>query len=154
MAYGDNTTTITATAKVLPAEIQKTLSATLTCGLAADNSEKWYYKLTKVSNSSTDLIAGNFLDNNVSATAASGLAAITTSDVVKFLFIKNLDTAKSIYFVLDAGTAASTADDGMEVGPGSFFAAKLTTGVTVARIHAISSTGDCDCLVAAIIDDV
>jgi hypothetical protein len=46
---------------VLPDEIAKTLSATMTV-TPADANDKWYYKLTSVSNSSTDLIAGSYID--------------------------------------------------------------------------------------------
>ena len=48
-------------ATVLPDEIAKTISATMTI-TPADANDKWYYKLTSVSNSSTDLIAGDFID--------------------------------------------------------------------------------------------
>ena len=51
----DATTTIQAT--VLPDEIAKTISATMTV-THADANDKWYYKLTSVSNASSDLIAG------------------------------------------------------------------------------------------------
>ena len=48
-------------ATVLPDEIAKTLSATMTVS-PSDANDKWYFKKTSVSNSSTDLIAGNYTD--------------------------------------------------------------------------------------------
>ena len=48
-------------ATVLPDEIAKTFSATTTV-TPDDANDKWYYKLTSVSNSSTDLIAGYYTD--------------------------------------------------------------------------------------------
>ena len=53
--------TISLSATVLPDEIAKTITGTMTLA-PADANDKWYYKLTSVSNSSTDLIAGYFLD--------------------------------------------------------------------------------------------
>ena len=46
---------------VLPDEIAKTIEATTTVS-PKDANDKWYYKLTSVSASSTDLIAGYFTD--------------------------------------------------------------------------------------------
>ena len=53
----DGSATIQAT--VLPDEIAKTYSASMTV-TPADANDKWYYKKTSVSNSSTSLIAGNY----------------------------------------------------------------------------------------------
>ena len=50
--------TVNITATILPDEIAKTISGTMTIS-PADANDKWYYKLTSVSNSSTDLMAGN-----------------------------------------------------------------------------------------------
>ena len=52
---------VTVQATVLPDEIAKTISGSMTIS-PADANDKWYYKLTSVSNSSTDLMAGNFID--------------------------------------------------------------------------------------------
>ncbi len=56
-----NDASVTMTATVLPDEIAKAISGTITVS-PADANDKWYYKLTSVSNSSTDLIAGYFTD--------------------------------------------------------------------------------------------
>ena len=48
--------TISLNATVLPDEISKTIAGSVTI-TPADANDKWYYKLTSVSNASTDLIA-------------------------------------------------------------------------------------------------
>ena len=140
-------------ATILPDEIAKTISATMTVS-PANATEKWYYKKTSVSNTgSEDLIAGNYtdytaVDNDTAPTA------VATGDKVNFLFIKNIDTnSRSIYIVLDAGTASSSATDGITIGPNEFFCARLPN-TTVADIHAISSASTAEVLVCALLDDV
>ena len=129
-------------ATVLPDEIAKTLSATMTVS-PSDANDKWYFKKTSVSNSSTDLIAGNYTDYTA-----------VDDDKVNFLFIKNIDTnSRSIYIVLDAGTASSSVGDGITIGPNEFFCARLPN-TTVADIHAISSASTAEVLVCALLDDV
>ena len=49
--------TISLSATVLPDEIATVIAGTMTLS-PADANDKWYYKLTSVSNSSTDLMAG------------------------------------------------------------------------------------------------
>ena len=44
---------VSLTATILPDEIAKTISGSLTIS-PSDANDKWYYKLTSVSNSSTD----------------------------------------------------------------------------------------------------
>jgi|TARA_Y100000748_G_C15370542_1_gene439583 hypothetical protein len=147
----DATTTIQAT--VLPDEIAKTISATMTV-TPADTTEKWYYKKTSVSNTGTeDLIEGYFLDytsvdNNTAPTA------VHDNDKIKFLFIKNIDTnSRSIYICFDGGTASSTLVDGVTIGPNEAFAARIPN-TTVANLHGISSASTAEVIVAALIDDV
>ena len=147
-----NDAQVTMQVTVLPDEIAKTFSASMTV-TTDDANDKWYYKKTSVSNSSTDLIAGNFLDytavdDDTAPTAVAG------ADKVKFLFIKNVDTNnRSIYIVLDAGTASSSAGDGITIGPSESFAARLPN-TTVAEIHAISSASTAEVIVCALLDDV
>ena len=140
-------------ATILPDEIAKTISATMTVS-PSDANDKWYYKKTSVSNTGTeDLIAGNYtdytaVDNDTAPTA------VATGDKVNFLFIKNIDTnSRSIYIVLDAGTASSSATDGITIGPNEFFCARLPN-TTVADIHAISSASTAEVIVCALLDDV
>ena len=140
-------------ATILPDEIAKTISATMTVS-PANATEKWYYKKTSVSNTgSEDLIAGNYtdytaVDNDTAPTA------VATGDKVNFIFIKNIDTnSRSIYIVLDAGTASSSVGDGITIGPNEFFCARLPN-TTVADIHAISSASTAEVLVCALLDDV
>ena len=85
-------------ATVLPDEIAKTLSATMTVS-PSDANDKWYFKKTSVSNSSTDLIAGNYTDYTA-VDDDTAPTAVATGDKVNFLFIKNIDTnSRSIYIV-------------------------------------------------------
>jgi len=148
-----NDATATIQATILPDEIAKTISATMTV-TPADDTEKWYYKKTSVSNTGTeDLIEGHFLDqtatdNNTAPTA------VHDNDKIKFLFIKNIDTnSRSIYICFDGGTASSTLVDGVTIGPNESFAARIPN-TTVANLHSISSASTAEVIVAALIDDV
>ena len=140
-------------ATILPDEIAKTISATMTVS-PSDANDKWYYKKTSVSNTGTeDLIAGNYtdytaVDNDTAPTA------VATGDKVNFLFIKNIDTnSRSIFVCFDAGTASSSLADAVTIGPNEFFCARLPN-TTVADIHAISSASTAEVIVCALLDDV
>ena len=144
---------VTVQATVLPDEIAKTFSATMTV-TPEDANDKWYYKKTSVSNTGTeDLIAGNYtdytaVDNDTAPTA------VNTADKVKFLFIKNVDTnSRSIFICFDGGTAASDLADGVTIGPNEFFAARLPN-TTVANLHSKSSASTAEAIVCALLDDV
>jgi len=137
---------------VLPDEIAKTFSATTTV-TPEDVNDKWYYKLSSVDNTSSDLIAGSFTDYTAvdSSTAPS---AIATTDTVKFLFIKNVDgNSGTIYVTLDGTAATSSVTGAVVIGPNESFAARIPNS-TVADINAISSTGSVEVIVAALIDDL
>ena len=152
MAFGDNKATVSVSATVLPDEIAKTFAGTVTF-TPTDANDKWYYKLTSVSNSSTDLIAGTFIDTNVGIDDDTAHTSVATGDKIRFLFIKNLDGANSIFICFDGGTAASDLVDGVTIGPGEVFFARIPN-TTVANLHAISSTSTVNCIVAACLDDV
>ena len=92
---------------VLPDEIAKTIEATTTVS-PKDANDKWYYKPTSVTSSSTDLIAGYFTDYTAVDDDVQPTAIATTGDKVEFIYIKNTDAANHIYVVFDAGTAAAT----------------------------------------------
>ena len=106
--------TMTIKAVLLPDEIQTTLKDLTFSFTPADASDKWYYKLVNVRhNASADLIEGNFLSKSTGVDTASTNAAVSISDKVKFLFIKNTATSdgstssdESIYVCFDGGTAA------------------------------------------------
>ena len=142
---------ITLTATVLPDEIAKTISGSVSIS-PADANDKWYYKLTSVSNSSTDLIAGYFTDYTA-VDDDTAPTAVHTADKVNFLFIKNTDSSNDVYIVLDAGTASTSVTDGIKIKAGHSWYANLPN-TTVADIHAISSTSTVTCIVAALLDDV
>lgn len=143
--------TVSISATVLPDEIAKTISGTMTIS-PADANDKWYYKLTSVSNASSDLIAGYFTDYTAVDDDTSP-TAVDAADVVKFIFIKNTSSTADIYVVLDAGTVTSASGDAMKIAAGHMWLGNLPN-TTVADIHAISSTGTVDCIVAALLDDV
>jgi len=144
-------------ATILPDEIAKTLTGTMTVS-PDDANDKWYYKLTACTTTSTDLIAGSFLDYTA-VDDDTAPTAITTSDKVKFLFIQNTSSADGVYVCFDGGTAANDLVDGVFIGPSQTWFGRLPN-TTVANIHAISSdigdAGDAtaNLVVAALIDDV
>tara|TARA_R110002012_G_scaffold122078_1_gene271914 strand:+ start:4768 stop:5280 length:513 start_codon:yes stop_codon:yes gene_type:complete len=165
--------TMTLSAVILPDEISKTLTS-LTCVHTPSSAEGWYYKLTDVTTTSADLIdtAVNYIQlGGTSQGEDTGSLMHTTgaTDKVKFLFIKNTgfrddgtsaQTADSVYICFDAGTASHTLVDAIEVGPGESWYGKLNC--TIADIHVISGQkanagtggGKCQCIVAAIINNV
>ena len=136
--------------QVLPDEIAKTISGSTT--ITPVSGDRWYYKLTSVSNSSTDLMAGNFIDYTA-VDDDTAPTAIATGDKVNFLFIKNTDSSNDVYIVLDAGTASTSATDAIKIAAGHSWYANLPN-TTVADIHAISSASTVTCVVAALLDDV
>ena len=149
--------TISVTATMLPDEIAKTISGTMTV-TPDDANDKWYYKLTSCTATSTDLIAGSFLDYTA-VDDDTAPTAISTSDKVKFLFVQNTSTADGVVICFDGGTAAYNLADGVFIGPSQTWFGRLPN-TTVANLHAISSdigdAGDAVAIliVAALIDDV
>ena len=148
---------VSLTVTVLPDEISKEISGSMTVS-PDDANDKWYYKLTAVTTTSADLIAGRFIDYTA-VDQDTDMTAVSTSDKVKFLFIKNTSSADGIVISIDGGTAANDLADGIFIGPSESWFARLPQ-VTVGNIHAISSdigdAGDAtaNCIVAALIDDV
>ena len=152
-----NDATISITATLLPDEIAKTITGSMTV-TPDDANDKWYYKKTEVTTTIADLIAGYFLDyTKVDQDTAP--TAVASGDKVKFLFVKNTSAADGVMISIDAGTAANNLADGIFIGAGQTWFGRLPNA-TVADIHAISSdigdAGDASatCLVAALLDDV
>ena len=143
--------TISVTATMLPDEIAKTISGSMTV-TPADANHKWYYKLTSVSNSSTDLMAGYFTDYTAIDDDTLPIQ-VATSDTVAFLFIQNTDASNHVYLNLAAGGTAAAAAGNIYVQAGETWYARLT-GTLVGSVDAISSTSTVNCIVAALIDDV
>ena len=144
-------------ATILPDEIAKTLTGTMTV-TPDDANDKWYYKLTSITTTSADLIAGRFLDYTA-VDQDTDQTAVSTSDKVKFLFIQNTSSSDGIYICLDGDTAANDLVDGIFIGPSQTFCGRFPN-TTVGYIHAISSdigdAGDASvtAIVCALIDDV
>ena len=151
--------TVSIQATILPDEIAKTLSGSMTVA-PDDANDKWYYKLTACTTTSTDLIAGHFLDYTA-VDDDTAPTAISTSDKVKFLFVQNTSTADGVYICFDGGTAANDVVDGVFIGPSQTWFGRLPN-TTVANIHAVSSdiadgstsVATANLIVAALIDDV
>ena len=149
--------TISVTATMLPDEIAKTISGTMTV-TPDDANDKWYYKLTSCTATSTDLIAGSFLDYTA-VDDDTAPTAISTSDKVKFLFVQNTSTADGVVICFDGGTAAYNLVDGVFIGPSQTWYGRLPN-VTVADLHAISSdigdAGDASAsvIVIALLEDI
>ena len=149
--------TITVSAVLLPDEIAATITGSMTV-TPDDANDKWYYKLTACTATSTDLIAGSFLDYTA-VDDDTAPTAVHADDKVKFLFIKNTSSGDGVYICFDGGTAAYNLADAVFIGPSQTWFGRLPN-TTVANIHAISSdigdTGDAtaNLIVAALIDDV
>ena len=171
-----NTASISVDATLLPDEISKILDTITVTYSPSDATEGWYYQLTDIQTSSRDLIRDKSFLQKGSSSSQGGVDTVASvdtidgsSDKVKFLFIKHRsvqgdgtgNTADSIYIVLDAGAAAYTSTDSIEIGPGECWFGKLNT--PVADIHCVSDQkdrgsgspqGDIQALVFAIIDDL
>ena len=149
--------TISVTATMLPDEIAKTISGSMIV-TPDDANDKWYYKLTDCTTTSTNLIAGNFLDYTA-VDDDTAPTAVNAADKVKFLFIKNTSSADGVVVCFDGGTAAFNLVDGVFIGPDQTWFGRLPN-TTVENLHAISSdigdVGDAtvNLIVAALIDDV
>jgi hypothetical protein len=122
-------------ATLLPDEIASTLSGSISVS-PDDANDKWYYKLTSVTTTSADLIAGYFLDYTA-VDQDTAPTAVHANDKLKFLFIQNTSSADGIVICLDGGTAANDLADGIFIGPSETFCARLPN-VTVGNLHAIS----------------
>ena len=161
--------TMTIKAVLLPDEIQTTLKDLTFAYTPADANDKWFYSIINVPHNtgSVDLISGVFLSNSAGKATGSTTATITTSDKVKFLFIKNTGTTdgssttdESVMLVLDGSTVAHSSTNAIEISSGESWYAKLPN-TTIRDLHAISADpdqtvggGNVQCIVAAIIDDV
>ena len=149
--------TVSISATILPDEISRTISGSMTV-TPDDANDKWYYKLTAVTTTSADLIASRFIDYTA-VDQDTDQTAVSTSDKVKFLFLQNTSSADGIYVCFDGGTAANDLVDAVFVGANQTWFGRLPN-TTVGNIHAISSdigdAGDAtaNVIVAALIDDV
>ena len=148
---------ITVSATMLPDEIAKKITGSMTV-TPDDANDKWYYKLTACTATSTNLIAGSFLDYTA-VDDDTAPTAVHANDKVKFLFIQNTSSGDGVYVCFDGGAAANDGVDNVFIGPSQTWFGRLPN-TTVANLHAISSdidgTGDAtaNIIVAALLDDV
>jgi len=149
--------TISISAKLLPDEISRVISGSMTV-TPVDADDKWYYKLTAVTTTSADLIAGRYIDYTA-VDQDTDQTAVDAADKVKFLFVQNQSSADGIYLAFDAAAAVNTGIDNIFVGPNQTWFGRLPNTV-VSSLHAISGdidgTGDAtaNVIVAALIEDV
>ena len=149
--------TISISATLLPDEISRVISGSMTV-TPADAGDKWYYKLTAVTTTSADLIAGAFLDYTA-VDQDTAPTAVDAADKVKFLFVQNQSSADGIYLCFDNAAAVNSGVDNIFVGPNQTWFGRLPNTV-VSSLHAISSdigdVGDAtaNVIVAALIEDV
>jgi len=137
-------------ATVLPDEIAKVISNTTTVS-PADANDKWYYKLTSVTNTSGNLL---LLENFIDYTASSSVSStLTASDLVRFIYIENTDSTNDVYIALNGETVTTSLGQAIKIGAGQSVALQ-TPNCTVENLHAITSSGTITCKVAALIDDV
>ena len=148
---------VSISATILPDEIATTLSGTMAVA-PDDANDKWYYKLTACTTTSTDLIAGSFLDYTA-VDDDTAPTAVHVNDKVKFLFIQNTSSGDGVYVCFDGATAINSGVDNVFIGPSQTWFGRLPN-TTVGNLHAISSdidgTGDAtaNIIVAALLDDV
>ena len=149
--------TISISATLLPDEISRVISGSMTV-TPDDADDKWYYKLTAVTTTSADLIAGAFLDYTA-VDQDTAPTAVDAADKVKFLFVQNQSSADGIYLCFDNAAAVNSGVDNIFVGPNQTWFGRLPNTV-VSSLHAISSdigdVGDAtaNVIVAALIEDV
>ena len=149
--------TISVTATMLPDEIAKTISGSMTA-TPTDANDKWYYKLTALTTTSAQLIAGTYL-NYTAIAPATAHTSVATGDKVRFLFVQNQSSGDGLYLCFDGATAVNTGVDMAFVGASETWFAQLPN-TTVGNLTAISSdidgTGDAtvNVLVIALLDDV
>ena len=136
--------TISITATMLPDEIAKTITGSMTVTPSTTGlGGKWYYKETTVL-ASAILISGNFMDH-------VGITA--NADKVEFLFIKNAGTvtAQDAYITLDGGTSAADVADGIVIGLGESWVGRMPSTL-VDKVMAFA-TASTTLIVAALIVD-
>lgn len=142
---------VSLSAQVLPDEIAKTIAGSTS--ITPASGDRWYYKLTSVTNTSAVLIDDSHKFIEYDAKADDAGLTVHADDKIKLIFIKNTDSTKDVYLVADGATASSSAVDAIKIAAGhSWFGSLPNT--TVANLLAASSTGTLACVVAALLEDV
>lgn len=136
---------------VLPDEISKTITGSTT--ITPASGDRWYYKLSSVTNTSTVLIDADVHFIEYDARADGAGLTVSVSDKIKFIFIKNTDASNDVYIVADGGTAASAAPDAIKIAAGHTWFGSLPN-TTCLNLNAITNTGTATCVVAALLEDV
>ena len=149
--------TISVTATMLPDEIAKTITGSMTV-TPTDANDKWYYKLTALTTTSAQLIAGTYL-NYTGIAPATAHTSIATGDKVRFLFVQNQSSGDGLYLCFDGQTAVNSGVDMLFIGASETWFGQLPN-TTVGNLTAISSalattgSGTTNVIVIALLDDV
>ena len=120
----------------------------------ADANDKWVYSTSRDIGTNTDIIP-----NGTSFTEGG---TSTTSDHVKYLFIKHsgttdgsTSTSAIVYIALDGGDPSDGANtDVIAIEKDEAINLKFKDGLDSGNLHAATSTGTVRCTIAAILDDV
>tara|TARA_R100001129_G_scaffold102861_1_gene70284 strand:- start:1047 stop:1577 length:531 start_codon:yes stop_codon:yes gene_type:complete len=136
---------------ILPSEIQKEFSGLAAVYSPATDTECWYYKLTNITTSSTNLISEDSFLSKGGLTrgtdAGTSSNIVSPADKVKFLFIVHTgyrgnsgsSTEESIYMTISGNTAAYNSADAIEIGSSECWYGKMNN-TTVSDINVISGT--------------
>ena len=149
--------TISVTATMLPDEIAKTITGSMTV-TPTDANDKWYYKLTGITTTSAVLIAGSYV-NYTAIAPATAHTAVHANDKCRFLFVQNQSSGDGLYLCFDGQTAVNTGVDMAFVGASETWFAQLPN-TTVGNLTAISSdiaavgSATANAIVIALLDDV
>ena len=149
--------TISVTATMLPDEIAKTITGSMTV-TPTDANDKWYYKLTGITTTSAVLIAGSYV-NYTAIAPATAHTAVHANDKCRFLFVQNQSSSDGIMLSIDGGTAVNSLADGIFIGASETWFAQLPNTIA-GNITAISSdiagvgSATANAIVIALLDDV
>ena len=143
---------ITMSVTILPDEINKTITGLTAGHTPADADENWYYKVTIcTTTASQNLIVGSLLDEPAAVAAHDTVA---TTDVVKFLFVKNTDGSNPVYLHFNSAATiafAASAVNALKIPAGSSWFGNFDN-LTVDGLNARTTGGDVVWQVAAIIE--
>jgi len=154
--------TVNVSASLLPDEIKTSIGGTTVYDLndLADNN-KWIYSLTIIGSSAEDLILDGVPFLGQGTADEGGTATVKGTDDVVFLFVKHTGTTNgsttttsTLSINLGAGTPTGSAVGDIVIKANECFFARIGEASTeIQDLNAISSSGNIQTMVFAIIDD-
>ena len=144
---------VTMSVTILPDEISKTITGLSSSYTPADGTEKWYYKITTISDAAgIDLIEGAFISEEAIVDPHD---TVNTADKVKFLWIKNTSATDAAYLTFDANASnVITTQDSLKIPLGTTWFG-VFDNLLVSDLHARAASSKTPVLqVAAIITDM